>query len=76
MPGGLGAGPAGNAAMGPSMNRTAYKVPMKRPPLQDVSNQGVSGGGVPEPDIKRLKVEGENGGVAAAQSVPPKPAGS
>ncbi|KAF1970524.1 hypothetical protein BU23DRAFT_556735 [Bimuria novae-zelandiae CBS 107.79] len=38
------------------MNRGQYKPPMKRPPLQDVSNQGAGGGGV-EPEAKRQRVE-------------------
>lgn len=41
------------------MNRGQYKPPMKRPPLQDVSNQAVGGDGGPE--VKRQKVE--KGGV-------------
>ena len=47
------------------MNRGHYKPPMKRPPLQDVSNQGANGGGPGEPEAKRQKVEAtgaENGG--------------
>jgi hypothetical protein len=48
------------------VNRGQYKPPMKRPPLQDVSNQGAMGGGG-EPDAKRQRVEGpgaENQGEA------------
>lgn len=50
-------GMPGANAMSPSMNRGAYKPPMKRPPLQDVSNQG-SNGQAGEPEAKRQKVEG------------------
>lgn len=39
------------------MNRGQYKPPMKRPPLQDVSNQGANGNGSGEPEAKRQKVE-------------------
>ncbi|KAL5409115.1 hypothetical protein PMIN03_006162 [Paraphaeosphaeria minitans] len=45
------------AGMSPGgMNRGQYKPPMKRPPLQDVSNQTAGGGGG-EPDAKRQKIE-------------------
>jgi hypothetical protein len=58
---------APNYASSPSANRGAYKPPtfaagMKRdrPPLQDVSNQGTTGGatsGGEGPDVKRQRVE-------------------
>ncbi|KAF2437304.1 alpha/beta-hydrolase [Karstenula rhodostoma CBS 690.94] len=45
------------AGMSPGgMNRGQYKPPMKRPPLQDVSNQG-AGGAIGEPEAKRQRVE-------------------
>ncbi|KAJ4292380.1 Cell death protease [Kalmusia sp. IMI 367209] len=54
---------AGGQGMSPSINRGAYKPPMKRPPLQDVSNQG---GGVGEPESKRQKVDAPGVENAAA----------
>lgn len=67
----------GMPSPGGGMNRGQYKPPMKRPPLQDVSNQGGPPGGGGEPEAKRQKVEGvgvekekekekENGGGVAA----------
>ncbi|KAF2690754.1 hypothetical protein K458DRAFT_398746 [Lentithecium fluviatile CBS 122367] len=60
--------PGGGAAMSPTINRGAYKPPMKRPPLQDVSNSRGAGavagksGLVGEPEAKRQRVEGPVGG--------------
>ncbi|KAL1612570.1 DNA repair protein rad52 [Paraconiothyrium brasiliense] len=46
------------AGMSPGgVNRGQYKPPMKRPPLQDVSNQGAAGAGAGEPEAKRQRVE-------------------
>lgn len=41
----------------PSMNRGGYKPPMKRPPLQDLSNQGRNATLPGPPDPKRQKME-------------------
>jgi hypothetical protein len=64
---GAGAGAGGGMNQGP--NRSAYKPPMKRPPLSDVSNQR---GESDEPDPKRQKVEPgsgpENGGPGVVES--------
>lgn len=52
------------------MNRGQYKPPMKRPPLQDVSNQGNAGGGG-EPEAKRQRIEApgaENKGEVVGSS--------
>ncbi|KAF2872486.1 hypothetical protein BDV95DRAFT_569836 [Massariosphaeria phaeospora] len=68
---GMPGGGAGMHAMSPSANRGAYKPPgfvggVKRPPLQDVSNQnGVAGPG-DGPEAKRQKLEApgaENAGA-------------
>lgn len=59
-------GVSAGAGMGVSpMNRGQYKPPMKRPPLTDVSNnQGAGGGNTSgEPEAKRQRVEGGDGGV-------------
>ncbi|PSN64028.1 hypothetical protein BS50DRAFT_576652 [Corynespora cassiicola Philippines] len=72
--------PGAGAMMSPSANRGAYKPPtfaggVKRPPLQDVSNQNVAGKGggeAAEHEAKRQKVDGgvpngaENGADAGA----------
>lgn len=56
MPSGMGV--VGGGGVSPSMNRGAYKPPMKRPPLQDVSNSNHrNDAGTSEPDAKRLKME-------------------
>ncbi|CAI6338717.1 unnamed protein product [Periconia digitata] len=50
--------PVGGGSMSPSMNRTAYKPPMKRPPLQDVSNNNQRNDAtIGEPDAKRVKMD-------------------
>jgi hypothetical protein len=64
MPGG------GGATMSPTLNRNAYKPPMKRPPLQDVSNARGGVGMIGEPEAKRRKVEGE-GDVGDAENAAP-----
>lgn len=59
------------AGMSPGgMNRGQYKPPMKRPPLQDVSNQGAAGaGGEPEAKRQRIEVPGaENKGEGLGSS--------
>jgi hypothetical protein len=74
---------APNYAMSPSANRGAYKPPTfanggagvkrERPPLQDVSNQGVNGGAgaVGEgPDVKRQRVE-TTAGTAGSENTGP-----
>ncbi|PVI08001.1 hypothetical protein DM02DRAFT_622038 [Periconia macrospinosa] len=50
--------PGGGGSMSPSVNRSAYKPPMKRPPLQDVSNSNQrSDASFGEPEAKRLKTD-------------------
>lgn len=71
--------PGGGGAMGtsPGLNRggaTAYKVPSKRGPLQDVSNQNQRGEGG-EPEAKKQRIEGGAGsgqgtGVGAENAGP------
>jgi len=51
--------PGGGTGASPSVNRSAYRPPMKRPPLQDVSNQPESAMG--EPEAKKQRVEGVAG---------------
>jgi hypothetical protein len=57
----IGMPAGGGAAMSPTSNRNAYKPPMKRPPLQDVSNARGGVGFTGEPEAKRQRVEGPSG---------------
>ncbi|KAF1955596.1 hypothetical protein CC80DRAFT_536142 [Byssothecium circinans] len=71
MPGGGSGAGAGGMGMSPGMNRgTAYKVPMKRGPLQDVSNQNPrEERGAGEPEAKKQRVDGAGAGAGAGVGV-------
>jgi hypothetical protein len=66
----IGMPAGGGAAMSPTPNRNAYKPPMKRPPLQDVSNARGGTGHTGEPEAKRQRVEGPGGTVGLENKAP------
>ncbi|KAF2256591.1 recombination protein Rad52, partial [Trematosphaeria pertusa] len=64
-------GMPGANGMSPGLNRGAYKPPMKRPPLQDVSNQAGNLKQEGEPEAKRQRVDApgsENAGAGVVGS--------